>query len=232
MAAAALSSPSPSLLSVPTPPAHLLSITSKPTAARGLNPRTKNPRRLYCAAASPTVPAPASAAKAGSWRDLFSLNSWVVRDYRRLVDSVGALEPALRRLSDEAQQMLFFFSSRLSLKAKTAEFRARLARGETLADVQAEAFAVVREAARRALGMRHFDVQIIGGAVLHGGCIAEMKTGEGKTLVSTLAAYLNALTGEGVHVVTVNDYLAQRAAEWMGCVHLFLGLTVGLMQHK
>jgi len=111
----------------------------------------------------------------------------VVRDYRRLVDSVGALEPALRRFSDE------------QLKAKTAEFRTRLGRGETLADVQGEAFAVVREAARRTLGMRHFDVQIIGGAVLHDGCIAEMKTGEGKTLVSTLAAYLNALTGEGVH---------------------------------
>ncbi|OEL24494.1 Protein translocase subunit SECA2, chloroplastic [Dichanthelium oligosanthes] len=116
------------------------------------------------------------------------------------------------------------------LKAKTAEFRVRLARGETLSDVQAEAFAVVREAARRTLGMRHFDVQIIGGAVLHDGCIAEMKTGEGKTLVSTLAAYLNALTGEGVHVVTVNDYLAQRDAEWMGRVHRFLGLTVGLIQ--
>jgi len=142
----------------------------------------------------------------------------VVRDYRRLVDSVGALEPALRRFSDE------------QLKAKTAEFRTRLGRGETLADVQGEAFAVVREAARRTLGMRHFDVQIIGGAVLHDGCIAEMKTGEGKTLVSTLAAYLNALTGEGVHVVTVNDYLAQRDAEWMGRVHRFLGLTVGLIQ--
>jgi len=142
----------------------------------------------------------------------------VVSDYRRLVDSVGALEPALRRFSDE------------QLKAKTAEFRTRLGRGETLADVQGEAFAVVREAARRTLGMRHFDVQIIGGAVLHDGCIAEMKTGEGKTLVSTLAAYLNALTGEGVHVVTVNDYLAQRDAEWMGRVHRFLGLTVGLIQ--
>jgi len=118
----------------------------------------------------------------------------------------------------------------MQLKAKTAEFRTRLGRGETLADVQGEAFAVVREAARRTLGMRHFDVQIIGGAVLHDGCIAEMKTGEGKTLVSTLAAYLNALTGEGVHVVTVNDYLAQRDAEWMGRVHRFLGLTVGLIQ--
>ncbi|PIA47613.1 hypothetical protein AQUCO_01400326v1 [Aquilegia coerulea] len=104
--------------------------------------------------------------------------------------------------------------------------------GETLAHIQAEAFAVVREAAKRTLGMRHFDVQIIGGAVLHDGSIAEMKTGEGKTLVSTLAAYLNALTGEGVHVVTVNDYLAQRDAEWMGRVHRFLGLSVGLIQRK
>ncbi|KAK3118055.1 hypothetical protein QOZ80_9BG0693570 [Eleusine coracana subsp. coracana] len=220
MAAASLSSTSTSLLSAPTTPTHLFLLISKPTAAGALSPRTKKPHPLSCAAAAayPTTPAPAAKTKAGSWRDLCSLNAWVVRDYRRLVDSVAAFEPALRRLSDE------------QLKAKTAEFRARLARGETLADVQAEAFAVVREAARRTLGMRHFDVQIIGGAVLHDGCIAEMKTGEGKTLVSTLAAYLNALTGEGVHVVTVNDYLAQRDAEWMGRVHRFLGLTVGLIQ--
>ncbi|XP_020274388.1 protein translocase subunit SECA2, chloroplastic [Asparagus officinalis] len=152
------------------------------------------------------------------WSDFWTLNSWVVRDYYRLVSSVNALEPQLRRLSDE------------QLRAKTVEFRLRLSRGETLADLQAEAFSVVREAARRTLGMRHFDVQIIGGAVLHDGCIAEMKTGEGKTLVSTLAAYLNALTGNGVHVVTVNDYLAQRDAEWMGQIHRFLGLSVGLIQ--
>ncbi|RDX64969.1 Protein translocase subunit SECA2, chloroplastic, partial [Mucuna pruriens] len=150
--------------------------------------------------------------------DFTSLNYWVVRDYYRLVNSVNAFEPQIQALSDE------------QLAAKTPEFRRRLARGATLADIQAEAFAVVREAAWRKLGMRHFDVQIIGGAVLHDGSIAEMKTGEGKTLVSTLAAYLNALTSEGVHVVTVNDYLAQRDAEWMGRVHRFLGLSVGLIQ--
>ncbi|KAM5564334.1 protein translocase subunit SECA2, chloroplastic [Rosa sericea] len=153
-----------------------------------------------------------------TWNDVTSLNSWVVRDYYRLVNSVNSFEPQLQRLTDD------------QLTAKTAEFRRRLGQGETLADIQAEAFAVVREAAKRKLGMRHFDVQIIGGAVLHDGSIAEMKTGEGKTLVSTLAAYLNALTGEGVHVVTVNDYLAQRDAEWMGRVHRFLGLSVGLIQ--
>ncbi|XP_044511762.1 protein translocase subunit SECA2, chloroplastic isoform X2 [Mangifera indica] len=150
--------------------------------------------------------------------DFMSLNNWVVRDYYRLVRDVNAFEPWIQTLSDE------------QLTAKTAEFKQRLRLGETLADIQAEAFAVVREAARRKLGMRHFDVQIIGGAVLHDGSIAEMKTGEGKTLVSTLAAYLNALTGKGVHVVTVNDYLAQRDAEWMGRVHRFLGLSVGLIQ--
>ncbi|XP_056693796.1 protein translocase subunit SECA2, chloroplastic isoform X2 [Spinacia oleracea] len=150
--------------------------------------------------------------------DVTSMNYWVVRDYYRLVDSVNDQESRLQSLSDD------------QLKAKTEEFRRRLALGESLADIQAEAFAVVREAAKRTLGMRHFDVQIIGGAVLHDGSIAEMKTGEGKTLVSTLAAYLNALTGEGVHVVTVNDYLARRDAEWMGSVHHFLGLSVGLIQ--
>ncbi|GER55445.1 protein translocase subunit SecA [Striga asiatica] len=206
-----------------------------------------------------------------SWTDLTSLNHWVVRDYYRLVKSVNELEPYIQNLSDE------------QLSSRTVVFRQRLEQGETLADIQAgvfitlldsdefwsktfEAFAVVREAARRKLGMRHFDVQIIGGAVLHDGSIAEMKTGEGKTLVSTLAAYLNALSGEGVHgypcavvsfifdtlqfyhtidsvrgpklkhillpvaVVTVNDYLARRDAEWMGRVHRFLGLSVGLIQ--
>ncbi|KAL7086182.1 hypothetical protein ACP275_14G323700 [Erythranthe tilingii] len=153
-----------------------------------------------------------------TWTDLSSLNYWVVKDYYRLVNSVNVLERSIEKLSDE------------QLSAKTVEFRQRLKQGATLADIQAEAFAVVREAAKRKLGMRHFDVQIIGGAVLHDGSIAEMKTGEGKTLVSTLAAYLNALSGEGVHVVTVNDYLAQRDAEWMGRVHRFLGLSVGLIQ--
>ncbi|XP_074562158.1 protein translocase subunit SECA2, chloroplastic [Curcuma longa] len=156
--------------------------------------------------------------QSAKWNDLWSLNSWVVRDYDRLVRTVNRLEFLITSLTDE------------QLRAKTVEFRQRLSQGETLADIQAEAFAVVREAARRKLGMRHYDVQIIGGAVLHDGCIAEMKTGEGKTLVSTLAAYLNALTGNGVHVVTVNDYLAQRDAEWMGSIHRFLGLSVGLIQ--
>nr|GLL47896.1 protein translocase subunit SECA2, chloroplastic [Ipomoea trifida] len=155
-----------------------------------------------------------------TWSNITSLNHWVVREYGRLVNSVNVLEPQFQKLSDE------------QLSAKTLEFRRRLREGESISHIQAEAFAVVREAAKRKLGMRHFDVQIIGGAVLHDGAIAEMKTGEGKTLVSTLAAYLNALTGEGVHVVTVNDYLAQRDAEWMGRVHRFLGLSVGLIQTR
>nr|GMD91029.1 protein translocase subunit SECA2, chloroplastic isoform X2 [Ipomoea batatas] len=153
-----------------------------------------------------------------TWSNITSLNHWVVREYGRLVNSVNVLEPQIQKLFDE------------QLSAKTLEFRRRLREGESISHIQAEAFAVVREAAKRKLGMHHFDVQIIGGAVLHDGAIAEMKTGEGKTLVSTLAAYLNALTGEGVHVVTVNDYLAQRDAEWMGRVHRFLGLSVGLIQ--
>ena len=132
-----------------------------------------------------------------------------------LVDKIEALRPQMQALSDE------------ELKAKTAEFKARYANGETLDDLLVEAFAVVREAAKRVLGIEHFRVQLIGGIILHQGRIAEMKTGEGKTLVATLPAYLNALTGEGVHVITVNDYLANRDAEWMGAVHRFLGLTVG-----
>eukprot|EP01018_Ginkgo_biloba_P024872 Gb_25957 [translate_table: standard] len=147
-----------------------------------------------------------------------SLNYWVVRDYNILVEAVSCLELDMQQLTNK------------QLQAKTNEFRRRLSYGETLDDIQAEAFAVVREAAKRTLGMRHFNVQIIGGAVLHDGAIAEMKTGEGKTLVSTLAAYLNSLTGSGVHVVTVNDYLAQRDAEWMGRIHRFLGISVGLIQ--
>ena len=134
-----------------------------------------------------------------------------------IVDHIDALEPEMQKLSDE------------ELKEKTKEFKERLAKGETLDDLLPEAFAVVREAAVRVLGMRHYRVQMIGGIILHQGRIAEMKTGEGKTLVSTLPAYLNALEGKGVHIVTVNDYLAKRDAEWMGKVHEFLGLTVGVV---
>ena len=134
-----------------------------------------------------------------------------------IVDHIESLEPQMQKLSDE------------ELKDKTREYKERLANGETLDDLLPEAFATVREAAVRVLGMRHYNVQMIGGIILHQGRIAEMKTGEGKTLVSTLPAYLNALTGEGVHIVTVNDYLAKRDAEWMGKVHEFLGLTVGVV---
>ena len=134
-----------------------------------------------------------------------------------IVDHIEELEPQMKELSDE------------ELRDKTKEFKRRLADGETLDDILPEAFAVVREAASRVLGMRHYRVQLIGGIILHQGRIAEMKTGEGKTLVSTLPAYLNALTGEGVHIVTVNDYLAKRDAEWMGQVHEFLGLKVGVV---
>src|SRR5437762_3627198 len=144
------------------------------------------------------------------------------RDLKRLrphVAAINAEEPEIEKLSDE------------QLRGKTAEFRARLANGETLDDLLPEAFAVVREAGRRVLNMRHFDVQLIGGAVLHKGKIAEMKTGEGKTLVATLPVYLNALPGNGVHVVTVNDYLARRDSEWMGRIYKFLGLTVGVIVH-
>ena len=132
-----------------------------------------------------------------------------------LVEKTESLRPEMQKLSDE------------ELKHKTVEFKERLAKGETLDDLLPEAFATVREAAVRVLGMEHYRVQIIGGIILHQGRIAEMKTGEGKTLVSTLPAYLNALEGKGVHIVTVNDYLAKRDAEWMGKVHEFLGLTVG-----
>lgn len=134
-----------------------------------------------------------------------------------IVDKIEALEEDMKQLTDE------------QLRGKTAEFKERLANGETLDDLLPEAFAVVREAADRVLGMRHFRVQLIGGIILHQGRISEMKTGEGKTLVSTLPAYLNALEGKGVHIVTVNDYLAKRDSEWMGKVHRFLGLSVGLI---
>ena len=137
-----------------------------------------------------------------------------------IVDAIEALDPEMQKLSDE------------ELKDKTKEFKERLAAGETLDDILPEAFATVREAASRVLGMKHYRVQLIGGIILHQGRISEMKTGEGKTLVSTLPAYLNALTGEGVHIVTVNDYLAKRDAEWMGQVHEFLGLTVGVVLNE
>jgi len=146
-----------------------------------------------------------------------SRNQRVLRRLQGLVAQVNALEPKYQALSDA------------ELAAQTVRFRERLEQGENLETLKPEAFAVVREAARRVLGMRHFDVQLIGGAVLHEGKIAEMKTGEGKTLVATLPAYLNALTGRGVHIVTVNDYLARRDAEWMGRIHRFLGLTVGVV---
>ncbi len=139
---------------------------------------------------------------------------------RPIADKVMALEPDMQKLSDA------------ELKAKTPEFKERLKNGETLDDLLPEAFAVMREASMRVLGMKHFYVQVIGGIILHQGRIAEMKTGEGKTLVSTLPAYLNALTGDGVHIVTVNDYLAKRDSEWMGKVYRFLGMSVGLIIHE
>ena len=140
-----------------------------------------------------------------------------VKRVKPIVEKINSLEPEVQKLSDD------------ELRNKTVEFKDRLAKGETLDSILPEAFAVVREASKRVLGMRHFDVQLIGGIILHQGRIAEMKTGEGKTLVATLPVYLNALTGKGVHVVTVNDYLAKRDSEWMGKLYKFLGLTVGLV---
>jgi len=148
-----------------------------------------------------------------------SSNERRVRSYRPRVEAINALEPEVAKLSDA------------ELKARTQEFCRQLEQGATLDDLLVPAFATVREAAKRTLGQRHFDVQLIGGMVLHEGKIAEMKTGEGKTLVATLAVYLNALAGKGVHVVTVNDYLAQRDAEWMGEIYKFLGLSVGCIVH-
>ncbi len=144
-------------------------------------------------------------------------NERELKRLRPIVARINELEPQIQKLSDA------------ELKAKTGEFKERLSRGETLDELLPEAFAVVREASRRVLGMRHFDVQLMGGIVLHEGKIAEMKTGEGKTLVATLPAYLNALTGKGVHIVTVNDYLAKRDAKWMGTLYNFLGLSVGVI---
>ena len=149
-----------------------------------------------------------------------SANDRFIKKQYKIVNKINALEPSIAALSDE------------ELRNKTVEFRDRLKLGETLDDLLPEAFAVVREAAKRTLGQRHYDVQLIGGIVLHKGMIAEMKTGEGKTLVATLAAYLEALDGKGVHIVTVNDYLARRDAEWMGQVYRFLGLTVDYIVHE
>jgi preprotein translocase subunit SecA len=149
-----------------------------------------------------------------------SKNERLLKKLNPIVDRINALEPEIEPLGDDA------------LRAKKDEFRARLDGGETLDDLLPEAFAVVREAGRRVLAMRHFDVQLIGGMVLHRGMIAEMKTGEGKTLVATLPVYLNALSGKGAHVITVNDYLARRDADWMGQLYRFLGLGVGCVQHE
>eukprot|EP01037_Dinobryon_pediforme_P018832 gene18831-biopygen11475 len=152
------------------------------------------------------------------FRKLFgSSNDRKVKVMRNRVSAINALEPKMSSLSDA------------ELKAKTEEFRKRLAAGETLDQLLEEAFAVVREASKRVLGMRHFDVQLVGGMVLHAGGISEMRTGEGKTLVATLPLYLNALPGEGVHLVTVNDYLARRDAEWMGKIYEYLGMSVGVI---
>ena len=148
-----------------------------------------------------------------------STNDRKVKAFQARVAKINALEPQMEALSDEA------------LRGKTAEFRERLARGETLDQMLEEAFAVVREASKRTIGLRHFDVQMVGGMVLHRGGIAEMRTGEGKTLVATLPVYLNALEGKGVHAITVNDYLAQRDAEWMGQIYRFLGMSVGVIVH-
>jgi preprotein translocase subunit SecA len=141
----------------------------------------------------------------------------ILKELSKTVVKVNSFEPAIVALSDE------------DLRAKTAEFKARYAKGESLDDLLPEAFATVREAAKRTLGQRHYDVQLMGGAAMHLGNIAEMRTGEGKTLVATLPSYLNAIAGKGVHVVTVNDYLAERDSEWMGRIHRFLGLTVGVI---
>ncbi|MCK4556033.1 MAG: preprotein translocase subunit SecA, partial [Candidatus Aminicenantes bacterium] len=144
------------------------------------------------------------------------------RDLKKLqpyASAISELEPQFQSLSDD------------QLRAKTAEFKEKLEQGASLDDILIEAFAVVREAGKRTIHMRHFDVQLMGGVVLHQGKIAEMKTGEGKTLVATLSAYLNALGGKGVHIVTVNDYLAKRDTEWMGPIYNFLGFEVGTIQH-
>ena len=154
------------------------------------------------------------------FKNIFNSEKKELNRLRSIVEKVNSLEESIKNLSNE------------ELARKTTEFKNRLKNGETLDDILVEAFAVVREVARRTVGMRHFDVQIMGGVVLHEGKIAEMKTGEGKTLVATLPIYLNGLTGKGVHLVTVNDYLAKRDALWMGPIYRFLGLTVGVIQHE
>ena len=148
-----------------------------------------------------------------------SSNDRYLKPLQSDVDAINALEPELEKLSDE------------DLAARTPWLRGRLEQGEDLDAILVDAFATVREAAKRTLGQRHYDVQLLGGIILHRGIIAEMKTGEGKPLSSTLPVYLNALSGDGVHVVTVNDYLAKRDAEWMGQVYQFLGLSVGCIVH-
>ena len=145
-----------------------------------------------------------------------SRNDRLLKQYRKTVNRINAMEPEYEKLSDE------------QLRAKTQEFKDRVGKGESLDDILPEAFAVVREGSKRIMKMRHFDVQLLGGMALHFGKIAEMRTGEGKTLTATLPVYLNALSGKGVHVVTVNDYLANRDAQWMGRLYNFLGLTVGI----
>ena len=146
-------------------------------------------------------------------------NEGEIKKLMKIVEQINAFEPQTKALTDD------------QLRGKTAEFRAQLENGKTLDDLLPEAYAVVREATRRVLGKRHFDVQLIGGIVLHQGRIAEMKTGEGKTQTALLPAYLNALTGKGVHIVTVNDYLAKYQGEWMSQVYNFLGMSVGLILH-
>src|SRR5512139_774285 len=148
-----------------------------------------------------------------------SKNERELKKLQPQVDRINALEPAMQAMTDD------------ELRAQTGRFKERVGRGEPLEDLLPEAFAAVREASVRVLRMRHFDVQLVGGIVLHEGKIAEMKTGEGKTLAATLPLYLNALTGRGVHLVTVNDYLARRDAEWMGGIYKFLGLSVGVIVH-
>src|SRR6202000_2709307 len=153
-------------------------------------------------------------------RKLFgSANDRRIRSYRPRVDEINALEAEVEKRSDEA------------LRARTVQFKKQLAEGATLDDILVPAFATVREAGKRTLGQRHFDVQLIGGMILHAGRISEMKTGEGKKLAATLPVYLNAISGRGVHVVTVNDYLAKRDSEWMGQIYKFLGLTTGVIVH-
>ena len=156
----------------------------------------------------------------GFFSNLFGSNQGVVNKLQPIVDKINGLEKEIEKLSDD------------KLKAKTQEFKSRLEKGETLDDILPEAFALVREAAKRTIGQRHFDVQLVGGIVLHQGKIAEMKTGEGKTLVATLPLYLNALEGKGAHLVTVNDYLARFHAAWMGPIYEKLGLTVAAINHE